>query len=77
MNVPETMNEVLDMSDDEGMTMSLWGGRLVMVMSDWVSVASRRRALTDVFRGMFTCCVSESGNEDFHTLLLSLQSCSS
>lgn len=26
MNVPETMNEVLDMSDDEGMTMSLVGG---------------------------------------------------
>lgn len=26
MNVPETMNEVLDMSDDEGMTMSLGGG---------------------------------------------------
>lgn len=36
-----------------------------MVMSDWISVASRRKALAYVFWGMFTCCVSESGMRIF------------
>lgn len=46
MNVPETMNEVLDMSDDEGMALS-WRG--CHVMTDRVSVASRRQSVTYMF----------------------------
>lgn len=36
-----------------------------MVMSDSMSVASRGKALADLFWGMFTCCVSESGMRIF------------
>lgn len=65
MNVPETMNEVLDMSDDEGMTMSGGRGWIVMVTSGWVSVASGRKAFTNVFGGMFKWWVSVLGMSIF------------
>lgn len=40
-------------------------GGVVMVMSDWVSVASRRKAFSNMFRGMFKCCVVVLGMSIF------------
>lgn len=62
MNVPETMNEVLDMSDDEGTTVS-WGGRRG---DEWLALCCfQKKAFTDVFGGMLKCCAAVLGMSIF------------
>lgn len=54
MNVPETMNEVLDMSDDEGMKIS---SEFIVAESDYVFVSWRKFIAKNVFRSInIFCC---------------------
>lgn len=68
MNVPETMNEVLDMSDDEGMKTSF---ESVVTKSDCVFV-SWRKLIAKMFLEAWTCFVVVSTVCIFHTYIVHL-----
>lgn len=55
MNVPETMNEVLDMSDDEGMKTPF---EFIIIKSDYVFVSWEKFiAKKNAFRNIKMCVV--------------------
>lgn len=68
MNVPETMNEVLDMSDDEGMKTSF---EFVVTKSDCVFV-SWRKFIAKMFLEALICFVLVSTVCTFHTYTVHL-----